>query len=327
MATDPGILQVQRGAESTWATAVPPTARLRGVKDFSVKPNSDVEVVEELRGTLVPGYQAVVKRVSGAADLTARAYYEDVAWLLDDTFGVAVPGAATTYTRSYSAPVGTKPTLRGVTWVFGDFTEGDYKLEGGLVKSLTFTAGLGSILEVKAALVGSKVTGSGGLIANPTEIATATPVVTPQCAMYLDTWAGTMGSTALSAALFDWELVFEPGTDVEHYQGSLTPLAYVQKKWSGSLKFAVELKNTTKAQLDALTDMTAGVWQKQLRFKFTSGTSILQFDFAGTAVKSPDIFTEKNNTVAFEVEMKPTYHTTLATWAKIDATAGVQTLP
>src|SRR5262245_44930271 len=85
------LMQVQVGTESTWGTAVTPTAKVMGVQTFMLDPGVKSEVFHDRRGSVAPGYLANVLEVRPAAPLEILSTYEDGCYLLDNLFGQASP--------------------------------------------------------------------------------------------------------------------------------------------------------------------------------------------------------------------------------------------
>ncbi len=111
------------------------------------------------------------------------------------------------------------------------------------------------------------------------------------------------------------------------YLGALTPGGYKQPMWDGTLKLSFEFNATSKAFLDALIAPTANApVQKQVRIKHTSGTAIVQYDFCGTAINAPKVFTDQSGVASVDLELHGTYHTTVANWFKASITNSVATL-
>ena len=325
------LLQVQIGKETTWGTSVTPTAKLMNVTDISLEPVVETIVHKTIRGTLAPGYLANVRRIAGQGSIQALVDYEDLPYYLEGLFGVATPSGAGPYTRDYVAPVvtGTKPTPRIFTVVYGD-SSGTYKLEGGLITKLTIKGDALSPLTLQADLIGKDVvTGSLASLSDRT----VNVVMGADTTLYIDTWSGTMGSTQVNATFFAFELTIDSKMTLRHYMGALTPGAYTQPAYEGTLKLTLEFNTTSKAYLDALLTSTVGSpFQRQVRIKATrdSGSSekLAQFDFAGTATTAPKVFTNQDGVATIELELHGTYNSgTFANWFKASSKNSVSTLP
>lgn len=299
MATIPELFEVQAGKEVTWGTSVTPTVKLMGISDATIKPIVESELIDEKRGTLAPGYTSVINKVSGEASVEGVVLYEDIPYWLDSLFGLATPSGANPYVYAYSSPVGSAPTTRKMTLASGDGTN-EYSLAGAVVKALSISGESNSKLEFSAELIGKQV--SSDALASLDD-RSVTVAMGNHVALYIDAFGGTIGSTQVNATAFSFELEIETNRELVFHMGSATPTTYREGKWEGTLKLSLELNATSKAYLDSIIGATA-VFKKLVRIKATSGTNILQFDFAGFAENAPELWTDEDGVTTVELELK-----------------------
>ena len=68
------------------------------------------------------------------------------------------------------------------------------------------------------------------------------------------------------------------------------------------------------------------MYQRQIRIKSTSGTSIIQFDFAGSSEESPAYGEDRDGVLTFDVELAGTYNSTLGNYFKAQVVNSVSAM-
>lgn len=322
MALHPDLLQIQVGKETTWGTPVSGTAKLMAVDECTLEPVVDAELHEEFRGSLFPGYLTDTTHIQAKGRIAGKMTYEDLHWI-EGLFGVATPGGAGPYTRAYVAPGTTAPTPRIQTLIKGNGTD-TYKGEGMLPIDAEFTFASNAPVRYSHNLLGEQYsTGSLAALSDRS----VNVVMGNQLALYIDALGGTIGTTAISTAFFSGSLKITPKRTQYPKIGSLVDAGYVDGMFSGTLALTMLFDATTKAYLDAVIGASA-VLQKLVRIKATKSTNILQWDFAGSVLKSPAIFDVENDVTVVKIELTGTYDSgAFANWLKIDSTNGVAALP
>lgn len=319
------LLSVQAGSQSVWATGVTPTVKLMGVEKLTIDPGVAAEVYHDIRGSLAPGYLAALTGVMPTAKMDTLVTYEDIGYYLDNLAGEAAPSGSDPYTRVYAAPLGAVPTPRILGLSYGDAT--DYRrLIGALISKATFKGENGAPLRASYELIGNSL--STTALASLSD-RTVNLAMGDHAAVFMDAWGGTIGSGALTTAAFAFELNIDAKRKGDQFFGALTAGSYHEddgaEGWDGELKLSLELNNTTRAELTAATSQTT-LYQRQTRIKYTSGTKVIQLDFAGTQTGAPEFFTDRDGVVMFELTFKGTYNPTLGNWFKASNVNGVATL-
>lgn len=319
------LLELQVGLESTFGTAVTPTAKLMGVQNFSLDPGVTSKVLHDRRGSVAPAYLANILMVDPAASLELLGTYEDICYILDNLLGNATPSGAGPYVRAYAGPLGTLPSPRMLTWVYGDGTN-CYKLTSGLISKLTAKGATGAPMTITADLIGASVT--SGTKASLSD-RTVNVAMGDHMALFIDTWGGTIGATAMANASYEYELTIDSKRKIDMYFGNILPQSYHEDDgaagWDVLLKLKLEFNAADKAQFDALISSSA-LYQRQVRLKSTSGTAIIQFDIAGTSEHAPKFGDDRNGVLAYECDLRGTYNTALANYFKASVTNSVATL-
>lgn len=317
------LQQVQVGEEVTWGTPVAATAKLMGIEEISLKPVAESELLPEIRASLAPGYISTLLRVGGEGEFNGGLLYEDICYWFDNLLGEATPTGAGPYTRNYTAPIGTKPTPKILTVIYGETTGGVYKLSGGLVNELTIKGESGSYFTVEGSLIGKDVT-TGSLAALSDR--TINPVHGAHGKLYIDAWGGTIGTTEVLAAHYAFELKLTSGRATKRHIGSLTPDGYKEDRYDGELKLTLEFTSAVKAYLDAI--LAPGLFQRQIRIKCSNTASYdVALDFAGFSEEAPQIFNDQDGVATVEMTLKGQYNTALGNWFKSTVINQVSTLP
>lgn len=306
---------VQIGKESTWGTAVTPTIKVAGVSDASINPTVDTRVIATSRGGFAPGSAAAITNILAGASLKQEALYEDMAYWLENMFGTATPSGAGPYTRTYTAPAASAPTPIPWTFVYGDPSLGAYKMPGALITSFTLSGKVGDTVQL--ALEFSGVNASATTTAALSDRTVYPLMMHHLGGVYVDTWAGTVGTTTMPYTLYGFELKVETPRPTRRYAGSTVATTYNQRKWSGTLRLDMDYNASSKNLYDLVTAATAPV-QRQIRLKFSdTANRDLQIDFAGTVVEAPKAFDDDDGVVTLPMTFQGTYNSTLATWLKM----------
>lgn len=326
MPTTKDELRVQIGKQSAFGTAVTPTAAMRGVTAFKIAPDQDNRVLTDMQLSMAGGDTAVIASLGGGGSMEGWASYEDIPYILDGIFGVATPSGGGPYTRNYAAPVTTSGIVapRMSSFTHGDATIGAYQLVGGIPSELTLKMTPKTEVTYTCPLIGASVA------VDALESLT-TRAVTPIMAgdvssLYLDAWAGTMGSTALTKCyLRNLELNVQTQRKLRYCVGSLAASDHVTSPWMGTLSVLLEWNATSKAIIDEMVGGTAA--KRQFQCTWTNGTQTLTLQFAGVIKGKPEIFDDDDGVVSVRFSMERLYHGTFANWIKLASVNSVSTLP
>lgn len=320
------LIYTQIGKQSLFGTAVAPTALLLGIEEHALLVNDKGELVPEERGTLAPGYNAVVTERAGGFKLSGTASYEQIAYLLD-SLDEATPSGVDPYTRTYAAPVtvGTAPSPRINTLVHGAGAGKAFKLTGGVLSRLQLGVEMNGRMTFEAEFVGQKV--DAGSLASLAAGA-FTPIMGHHVTLYIDAAGGTIGTTSIADTLFALQLEIQTGRALSTYTGGLSASGYHEaEKWSGLLALSVEYNTTVDTYLDDILAATTPV-EKQIRIAAVSGTSELTLDFAGAVIEPPgEIFTDRDGRAMVELTFQGKYNATLANWFKAESVNSVASMP
>lgn len=320
---------LQSARQTVFGTAVPTaTAKLQGVTSFKPSPELQARIINELRGSLAPGFTTVLDgyKASGTFETEAETY-EDINYWLDSMFSSATPGGVGPYTRAYAAPLTAEAAPKFMTLQYGQ-AGGVVQLNDASVGTLTLSGESNGTLQVGGSLLASKaVVGAHAALSDRTG---NTAIMGDHAGLYIDAWAGTIGTTAIAASSFAWEMSINTNREYRAYLGSLYPTAWADQRWTGQLKLSLEYNTTTDDYITALLADPNALLEKQIRIKYTTGTGAtertLQIDFAGKSLQAPEMFTDRNGIVAYDLILDGVYNTTMANWLKVDTTSNISAL-
>lgn len=320
---------LQSARQTVFGTAVPTaTAKLQGVTSFKPSPELQARIINELRGSLAPGFTTVLDgyKASGTFETEAETY-EDINYWLDSMFSSATPGGVGPYTRAYAAPLTAEAAPKFMTLQYGQ-AGGVVQLNDASVGTLTLSGESNGTLQVGGSLLASKaVVGAHAALSDRTG---NTAIMGDHAGLYIDAWDGTIGTTAITASSFAWEMSINTNREYRAYLGSLYPTAWADQRWTGQLKLSLEYNTTTDDYITALLADPNALLEKQIRIKYTTGTGAtertLQIDFAGKSLQAPEMFTDRNGIVAYDLILDGVYNTTMANWLKVNTTSNISAL-
>lgn len=318
-------LRVQAGKQTTWTTGVAPTVLLRGLTGCKINPDQEIKVLDDLTLNLAGGDTSVLLRNGGGGSVDGWATYEDLPYWLDNLLGEAAPGAGPGYQRAWAAPISTLPTPRILSLVHGESGVGAYRLIGGVGNTFTFKVEVGTETTFSAELLGSSIDplALGGALA----IRAVTPIMPADVTtMFLDSWAGTMGTTALAkCTLRSLTLTINANRQNRYCIGSLAASEYLTRPWDSTLALLLEWNGVSKGIIDEMVGGAAA--KRQFEVNFSGGTNkTLKLQYAGTVSEAPSIFDDDDGVVATSLTLRRTYHPTFANWFKAQIANAVATL-
>lgn len=319
-------VDVQFFLESVWGTTGTGAVRLMGVTAAEITPQAEAKVIAQLRGGIGPGAMGVRTINGGDGKLAGTFTYEQGNYLLENFLGVVSPTGAGPYVRAGVAPLLTgSPLGRKLSYIKGD-VDGVYALEGGLITDFTLKCEKGVDSETKydTTWMGKDVvTGTLGSPADPT----ATPIMASDYVTYLDAIGGTPGATAIGVTVKSYELKVKADRSLSRGLGSRTAFDYGQRRYKSEdqqLTLALEFTAASKAFFDGIIGNT--LFQRIVRLKAQSGTSIFQFDFAGQAMGAPKLYDDDDGIKVITMVLQGIESSGLGNWFKYSTTSGLATL-
>jgi len=320
------LIVVHLGQESTWGLTTRGTVKLMGVTDSNISVAQEVDQ-PDIMGTLAPATVATQQSIHGEGSIEQQASYQDICYWLGSAFGGTASSAAanTTYMWRHSAPLGTKKTPKWYTVEYGP-PGGEYEMVGSIVSGLTISFEAMGTWEVSVDLVGKSIAAAAKSTAG---LRTVDLIRASDTALYMDTWAGTIGSTAVAATLISGELSLNPGAHLKTFVGSISPGSYGVAKWEGQLTLVLEFNASAKAIVDAL--LAPALIQRQIRLTATTGSGTTAreatIDYGGTLVDAVELYGDRDGNCTIETVWNGTYRSRFLNWLKIGVKNELATLP
>jgi hypothetical protein len=201
------------------------------------------------------------------------------------------------------------------------------RLVGAIANEFTLTAETNKRVSRETKFLGHTV-GAGSL-------ATLTDLVVDylhanQAAIAIDTWAGTMGATALTTTAYKYELGVNMNRMMQTGLGSAHPKDHkIRRGETGSnqLKLSLELDSVSAGYYTSILAATDGPLALQVQITFTKGTLVYTIQYAGYADGAPKYVEDNDGVASLELVLSPMYHPTFANWLKMSLTSAVGTLP
>ncbi len=299
------LIQAQVGTQSVFGTGVAATAKLSGVDGLTLSPTVESILIEEMRGTLSRARSAEQVKQEGAGSIEGVLCYEDAPYYFDNLLFQDAPSGAGPYTRDWVANLASTPALRLLSLykgIQGAAVDG-YRLVGGVGNELVISGETGGPIRFAHNLIGEMV--EPATMAALSDRA-ATWILADHATIYIDDFGtGTIGTTAITApAWFSFELTLSANRVLIPTMQTLEPKGYHDRNMSGTLKLSLELEATvSQVYLDAILATGSGVFKKQVRLAFVSGTDELTLDFAGGSLEAPEPFTEQDGLISVDLEL------------------------
>jgi len=315
------LIKLQIGKEVAWGTSVAATAKLMGVTDMTLDIVDVVHQSADLNGTMYPSDLVAEVSQHGEGSFSMDLSYEDICFPLDGIFEEESAGGAGPYTWTYVAPSTAVLASNDYTFEMGG-TGAEYECGGATITGLTISGEAGGVWTGEFPFF-SKTVDDGSMASLSDR--TVELIRMSDTALAIDTWAGTMGATAVTGELISFSLNVETGRHLKQFNASLAPSDYGETKWSGTLELVMEYSTVTKAIVDALS--APGLIQRQIRIMATSGTSSAQIDFAGTLMDGVTLFEDREGNLTATLTFTGTYNDTDSNWLEFIIINGVAALP
>ena len=336
------LMQLQAGTnDSDWGTVMALSSKLMGIATAEFTPAHTAEMLAEIRGTVHPGYVSKVNHVEGAAKISGEVTYEDFPYWLDAALGTSAVTADTESTRSWTASpdwASSDPQPKIFTLGYGS-TIGSAQyvgMPGATLTKLVVKGETGANLTFDAEFFGKEVASSDGSLAALSDRAVL-PVLGASGSLAIDVSSDAVGTTAVTATAFSFELTIDTKRAPVTHLGSLVPQGYKHGKFEADLKLVVEMTSDMVTLFNQVIDpnVTSVNAQRvvQLSFSVTSDATSdgtprsLVFQFAGVMLEKPVAFGDKDGVVTAELMFKGIYNAVMGSWFKATSRNGVAVLP
>ena len=204
--------KIQLGRESTAGTAVAATTIWRGVGGM-LQDNREIVMVDEMIGIAMPTTRNYIPKYEGALSMAeAPATFEQLPHILEA--GIKSVGTGSSdgvgSGKIYTYPVGmtSANTIKTYTIETGDNQQAE-EMEYCFVEKFTLKGARGEAVMMSADWIGRQVTNTTftGALTAPT----VSEVIASDGLFYIDAVGGTIGTTAISGTLLEWELAVTTG--------------------------------------------------------------------------------------------------------------------
>lgn len=319
MAVTTPLKRAQIGKESTWGTSVAATAKVQEVTSLDMPLNQEIDTDERL-GNLAPTTEApeISRSVSGT--IAQKLTYEQFPYWLDALFGVATPsGTAAPYTYAYGAPTTATPSSpRLFTIEYGD-PDNVYDYVGMLLESITVTIDQYNPWTAALSFIGKSA--AGGTFASLSDVSVN---LIQGATLAIDTFGGTFGSTAISAALRSATWTYNTGRHLKYFADSQAPQSWGEGMPKSELSLTMEYTSAVKAYVDA---MLAAAIMKSIRISTGSSPTTAQLDFAGVVVGGTKLWDDADGNGIVTLKFDARYDSTNSIWSAWTILNSVSALP
>jgi len=335
----PDLLTLQVGTnDSDWGTAMAPSAKLMGIQSVTITPVVEVQMLDELRGTFAPAYDAEIAKEYANVAINGLVNYEDICYFLDGLLGQATPttDASGNGTYDYVAPLNDVssdyPDPRIMTLVYGE--EGDWSSDavgvpGFTVKNLTISGATGAAQTFSVNGIGKEV--AKDEIDTTLADRNVNVAMGDHVALYLGVSSDYAGIDSSDSGLnqlnggFTYSLALESNRDLVFHLGSTKPSGYRDAKWSGTLDLSLELDTDTVSYLNSIID-PGTPFERTVRIEMVQGDYLIRLDFNGVQQNAPQVFTNQDGVLTVELSLVGKYSATMGNWFKARVISSAESL-
>ena len=301
------LLSGKEASTDAFGTQAAVTAKWGGVTEASITPVIESEIIKELKGSMQPGFNTIIKSKSGEAKIDGVMDYAGIVYALDGLFGAAVPGAVDTdacYDRTYAAPTIAAVSPQRYTILYGD-SDNYYTLFGGTVSKFGLKGESGGPIEYSLEFVGKGVSATGYLSDVADSDRAANIAMGCHCSLWIDPGSDAVGTTPITTTAFSFDLSVDPKRALKYHLGACTPDSTFDTAWEGELKLVLELTSAMKTIVDTLISPSANV-KKNVKISMQHPVSLetFYFTFGGVVLEAPEMFTDQDGVVTIELTLK-----------------------
>lgn len=329
------LVKVQVEVETAFCTTAtthcgPADHLLMGVTDATLNIMDQVHLVER-SGHLYPSDLTAQVAQSGEGSVSMDMSYEDCLYVLNNFFDAATVSTSTTTTGTgpstftygnwaFDAPGDTAVTPGYLTIEFGA-PSAEYEACGVLFTELNISGEAGGVWTGTFPFIAQQV--NAATMASLSD-STVELMRMADTDLYIDTWAGTIGTTLMADTLISFDLSCTNGRHFKTFAGELLPQAWGDTQWSGTLTIVAEFNATGKAKVDAILART-GVVQHMIRIECDNGSGPgdgthreFILDFYGTLVDGAELFSDRDGNITVSLTYQGTYNDTDSQWLSFD---------
>ena len=325
------LIKVQVEVETAFATTAtancgPADHLLMGVTDGTLNIMDQVHLTER-SGHLYPSDLVAQVQQHGEGSISMDMSYEDCLYVLNNFFDAATVSTSTTTTGTgpstftygnwgFVSPADTAVTPGYLTIEFGA-PGGEYEACGVLFNELNISGEAGGVWTGTFPFLAQQINTCSMASLSDSTVELMRMADTE---LYIDTWAGTIGTTNKADTLISFNLNATNGRHLKTFAGELTPQSWGDTQWSGTLTAVLEYNAAAKSYVDALLART-GVAQHMVQIQCDNaggpgdGTHReFVMDFYGTLVDGAVLFSDRDGNITVELTWQGTYNDTDSRW-------------
>jgi len=296
----PSLNKLQLAQEAVIGTPATLDIQPAGL-EARITPKNEVIQVPMKDGTTMPANYSYVKKRWSEVSISGLLDYNRAMVWLDAMFGVDA-----TSPHTYLSTPGSAVTPKSLTMAFGQ-TGLIYQVAGIVPYSLKFSSGDGSPWQFSLDGFGKAVTDGASFEALTTDVPEL--VHGYETALYMDEdLDATIGTTARADVAFQFEANITADHQPVWHLGDQVWDSVRQGKWGGSYKITMEADATNADSIGDILDAANTGKGFTIRNQATDGTNTLKLDFCGVCVQAPNLLSEMNGIVTYELELAPQYN-------------------
>jgi hypothetical protein len=317
----------QLGKQSVFATAVAATAKMMGVAEVNGKPDFTNSQKRYLQGDYAPAHNTRITDKRASAAINGDFSFEDFLYvLLSSVKGGVTPTGTTDKLWSFPFPLTASPAVDIRTIEINDGTQ-EYDIVGAVVSDWALAG---------AASNDGLVTFSSNWVGRDFVPDTLTPALSnrtfetlPVGAMnlYIDDLGGTIGSTAKTGTLIDFNLTYSTGIHMKKFagDGDVRPTLFGYNMPTVGLSVTYESNATAHAEIAKYALGTG----RLIRLDGAgSGNKKLRIDFAGDIMSVDPLYGDRDGNTTVKMTLAARLDIgAFANYGKIEITNLAATAP
>ena len=293
------INKLQLAQEATLGTPDTLDIQPNGI-DVKFSPKVEVEQIKTKSGSTMPALYSFVKKRWGEGEFSGYLDYNRAMLWFDGMFGY---DASSPHTY-LSSPDWVDESPKGLTAAFGQ-TGAIYTASGILPYSLKISANAGEPWNFVYSWFSLDPVADGGSFE---ALSTDVPELVHgyETALYMDEdLDATIGTTARADVAFSFEANITADHKPVWHLGDQAPDSYRSGVWGGSLKLVLEADATAVDSIGDILDAADTGKGFTIRLQATDGTNTLKLDFCGVCVAPPNLLSDTDGIVSYELNLVP----------------------
>ena len=296
----PSLNKLQLAQEGTFMTPQAATVQPAGL-EARITPKNEVVQMDMKDGTTMPSKYSFIKKRWSEVSISGLLDYNRAMLWLDGMFGPDI-----TSPHTYLSTPGAAVVPKGLTMVFGQ-TGLIYQVAGIVPYSLKLSCADGAPWKFSYEGFGLPVTDGASFQSLTTDVPEL--VHGYETALYMDEDLGaTIGTTERADIAFSFEANIQADHKPVWHLGDQAWDSVRQGKWGGTYKIIMEADATNADSIGDILDAANTGKGFTIRNQATDGVNTLKLDFCGVCVSAPNLLSELNGIVTYELNLVPQYN-------------------